>query len=1558
MSGKVSVFARLTQCASVFLLSAATAGADQTWVGSPGATNDWSEGSNWNGGVVPSNTVALVTNGAVAVIGADIPRVTSIYAGCSLTRSGAAGSVLQTNGTVLVAGGTYPLLIGFNTRANAGTYDLGGGTLTVTGNVFVGSSESPAPADQSYGTGLLRVRGTGVMNYSGSQFYVAHNGRTGTVEVADGGSLTLRGSTMRLGEGGAVNVGTLTVSGGTFSAPGLETALAGGRASVNVSGGSLWLDGLTVGSGTADIRLSGGTLGAQANNAVWSAPMALTDGTVTFYTGDPSGTARVNTASGVLSGSGSLVITTAPGQTVPGTLALGADNTFTGGSTLEGDNTLQFGAGGTAGWLSGPITVASGGSLAFGRSDVVTNNLVFSGTPTAIIQNGSGTLVLTNEAPVYDAAVVNAGVLRFSEPLAIPSAGPSVTVNRGGALAGDGAYGTVTDWLNSGRIVTSSAGALALTADSGEYLDLTVAGGGLYTNLSLGASGEVSYSGTLTPIGGVRRLGGGNGTLTYATPITGGSVLIDGGAGTVVLGTANMFGGGVTVHSGTLRVGDPNGLGSGLVTVSGGVLQVNTNLAASGGVWVTNTGMAQVGAGGTLPGIVSNDAVNVSAGTTAGLVFNGSCSFTHAGDIAGSGGLAVIGGGTLALYTPGQTVSQARLLVGNNGSAGNLELSAGTLNMSDGLIVACGTKAGTPSSAFTFSGGTINKSGANGTLVGDINGSVGAMTMREPAVYNAAGGPFVVSTGSGTGTLTVNGGLLNQTSGDFIVANSNGRGTVNLYGGVVSNSAGKVYVGYGAGGAGSLTMTGGVLYCKNNLNVGQLAGASGTLNLSNGTVTAGALVVGQTGTGTVIQTGGALTRVSGNDWRLGDTASSLGRYTLYDGVLDSGSTGFLVGGSGQGTLFQAGGVFNCGGWPCVGRYPGGAGVYTLAGGTFNQTGPLFGLIVGEQGTGTFIVTDAGAANISGSFGLVIGHSTGTGTVTLARGGLIGTRLCQKLAGTSRATFNFDGGTLLARTNGATIANYLQGLTETYVKAGGAFIDTSNNTVTVAQNLQSGASPDGGLTKLGRGLLILSGTNSYNGTTTVSNGILLLGVANAITNTGAIRVAGGILDLGGFAVTNGAVTLDTGAIVNGLLSVSSFTGTDAGNVAIRLSGTGGLTKSGDGTLTLLVAQAYTGPTLVSGGLLKLAPPVQDALIHYDFDSANISGSTVLNFGTGGAAYNGVINGAVSTGVSGRFGQAVSIGGSGQGVVTANIVTLTNAFTFATWVKSAGTSSQYQRIINNAYATGGYLGTDSANKFLTIIKNKTFVSSSQSSADTAAWHHLALVWDGLNVTLYYDGTAIQTKTYTGTDASLVSKIAFGNNTVPNDEFWNGAMDDAFVFGRALTGSEVAGLFTGSGSWPSTNLLPAATSLQLANGAALDLGGTVQTVASLSGSGAVSNGSLTVTGLIEPGGTDAVGTLSLPSAPILSGKLLADVAADSCDLLDIRGSVDVSNLSLELANPEALNRQVARYVIITCAPGGLSGTFALTQNVPVSWHVRYYEAAGEVRLVYQRGTMMRLR
>jgi autotransporter-associated beta strand protein len=59
--------------------------------------------------------------------------------------------------------------------------------------------------------------------------------------------------------------------------------------------------------------------------------------------------------------------------------------------------------------------------------------------------------------------------------------------------------------------------------------------------------------------------------------------------------------------------------------------------------------------------------------------------------------------------------------------------------------------------------------------------------------------------------------------------------------------------------------------------------------------------------------------------------------------------------------------------------------------------------------------------------------------------------------------------------------------------GGFDIASAGNTFTVSQNL----SGSDGLTKLGAGTLVLSGTNSYSGESVVSAGTLIVGSADAV-----------------------------------------------------------------------------------------------------------------------------------------------------------------------------------------------------------------------------------------------------------------------------------------------------------------------------------------------------------------------------------------------------------------------------------------------------------------------------
>ena len=230
-----------------------------------------------------------------------------------------------------------------------------------------------------------------------------------------------------------------------------------------------------------------------------------------------------------------------------------------GGGTLQANGTI---------FNTLPMTLTGSGGNATVDTAGYTVNLAGSlSGPGGLTKTDSGTLVLAASNTYSGGTTVAGGILQFNGTNAVPGSG-SITINSGAAvaLASFGPYGTVAGWLNSGKITSASAGALALIAAS-DTETINMSG---YPNLSLGASGNVTFSGTLTPSGTTYNLGGGSGTLTFTPAITGAASLNVSGRGTVVLTGSNKYTGGTTVSGGTLDFAGP------AASPTAGILSVNS----------------------------------------------------------------------------------------------------------------------------------------------------------------------------------------------------------------------------------------------------------------------------------------------------------------------------------------------------------------------------------------------------------------------------------------------------------------------------------------------------------------------------------------------------------------------------------------------------------------------------------------------------------------------------------------------------------------------------------------------------------------------------------------------------------------------------------------------------------------------------------------------------------------------------------------------------------------------------------------------------------------------
>ena len=195
--------------------------------------------------------------------------------------------------------------------------------------------------------------------------------------------------------------------------------------------------------------------------------------------------------------------------------------------------------------------------------------------------------------------------------------------------------------------------------------------------------------------------------------------------------------------------------------------------------------------------------------------------------------------------------------------------------------------------------------------------------------------------------------------------------------------------------------------------------------------------------------------------------------------------------------------------------------------------------------------------------------------------------------------------------------------------------TAANDLTISGVIN--ASPNIGYTKTGLGTLLVSGNNVYSGFTTISGGILKIGGAGNATNTplgvtarGTIIGYGATLDLNGFTLataeplrlsgpglSNGGALTNTSAIpvaYSGLITLGSSStiladagiinitntatisgttfglilgGTNGGTITSSIvTGSGTLTKTGNGIWTLSGVNTYSGATIISAGTLKI------------------------------------------------------------------------------------------------------------------------------------------------------------------------------------------------------------------------------------------------------------------------------------------------------------------------------------------------------------------------------------
>ncbi|MES2598301.1 MAG: autotransporter-associated beta strand repeat-containing protein [Verrucomicrobiota bacterium] len=1092
----------------------------------------------------------------------------------TLAAGNGSSSLVILNGTGAWTGGT--IINSGTLRASAANSLGASGSLTTVnlGTLDLRNASSAASRNITYaGTGTLALT-----NDANTTFAV------GTL-LQDAGTLTITAqranaaatnTTHILNEAFTLN-GNLTLNTVNSTAPQVMTLRFQGA--------------ISDGAGVNNLTKTGGGV------AVIEAAAAY-DGTTTIT----QGTLRVGVANALPSGAGKGDLTMNPATATTATLDLNGFN-----QTLNGFSSSGLGTSDVNNAGAGAATLTIGANDGVGTFLGTIQN---TGGALSLAKTGSGTITLSGIGTYAGTTSVNGGMLVVTPSAVATTTGLSV------GTTGAGAFSLGADSVGS---------VLALPANANLTLGGAATAGTLHFQLGMdtASSDRISLSGT-----GLISVGAGGGFIS-------GTALGGFMAGSYeLLSGPNNIAGGANFKLGNLPGGftysldyttDLKKLSLIATAVAAGNLywrgDVNTswNQGVGGNTnWSTTAdGLTEAGYTPGQDTTVIFSATNAPAGPVTTTLDNGysiaglrilssvTGPFTilpgFQGSLAiGAGGIDIQSGGpaVTTIATPvtlnaNQTwtvpdVGSTLEVAGVNGSFGLTKAGVGTL-----LISGVSTYSGPT----LVSAGSLEPTVTNGLSLNSTHTlSAGAslrLTAAATAIGGLAGAGLVENGNATTGrTLTVGGnnasttfsGTLQNGGAAALAVTKVGTGTLTLSGTSTSLS-------------GTMTVTGGVLDVTGTFDnttagtaIGSSASGLGVLRASGPSYDTNTLTIGNSaGLGVLVINGADVavnSAVANAGTTLATSAGGYGGLFMSSGAFSTRRLDLGASGAAGTTVVQmSGGTF---GWTEYILTRGSKWEMTFSGVTAARTDTLNVLALGEGTNSVGAMTLMGGSLDNAGQAIAYGRTstgnTGISSTNLNAGTLTTNNFTINAANFTAAYFNFNGGTLRANVDTATFMP--AGLTGVYVNGafgsftGGAVIDTNGRNITMAANL---------LAPTGSGvnsIPLANGGSGYLGAPYVEitggGGVGATATANVDMNPGSPTFG----QVTGITITNPGVGYTSPPTVN--FVGGGGTGAAIGAVTTSVNSSGGLTKTGNGTLTLSGTNTYKGLTVINGGTLSAAP----------------------------------------------------------------------------------------------------------------------------------------------------------------------------------------------------------------------------------------------------------------------------------------------------------------------------------------------------------------------------------
>ncbi|MBE7495391.1 MAG: autotransporter-associated beta strand repeat-containing protein [Verrucomicrobiaceae bacterium] len=1284
--------------------------------------------------------------------------------------------------------------------------------------------------------------------------------------------------------------GTTTIAGGTLLIFGDESLGAVPGAPENklffTGNGTLWSD--------------AGSFSLHANRGI-----SISSG----VTGTLSNGGNTFTINGAISGDGNLA-SAGSGMTV-----LNGSNTYSGTTTVNA-GVLSIGSGSTSGTLgAGDVVIGSGAELRFNRSNAYEVSIAISGAGD-LRQSGSGTATLSGGNSYSGTTFVSGGTLEVQVNNALGTTAGGTQVASGATLRLDNVnYATAESLSLSGLL--QSAGSSVWAGG------IQVSGGGAGIDVGDSSGDSLTVNGSLSLVGDANLSVQGTGEITLAGGLSGasssGQISLQSGAKTVHLSGSSSFAGTIIASSAhTIRLG-MNEVFAGpelpvIGFIGGGHLDlagysVTLNSLYGVGYTVGNSAAGEnavitfAGAPRTLTNVssVSDGAGTVGITRAAGgelqMSFNSYSGLTTAqsggwieaesNNALGSalGGTVVESGGALALgsaFFPNVNYTTAEpLTINGNGISGSGALYANGTSSFAGPITAATDATIKSGGTLTLTGGLV-KDGTTLTLAGS-----GIFNINTTGISGSSPNSDLIVDGA---TVNLNAG--NTYNGPTFVQNG-GTLNANVIGAMPTSPRSAVHLDPGLS-------SGSTLALGASQEVEFVSGAiSSSINLGSHTLTVGGNAPSNAPFAGVISGSGGIVKDGSNGWTLTGTNNTYsGSTTLAGGTLGiygDGSLG-LAPPTPETTLFFTGNATLQDASNHVFLDPNrGISIASGVTATFDANGNTF--TVGGAISGSGHLSTQGNVTLTGTNSYIGDTGILTGVLSVGDGGSAGT------LGSGDVLIEAGAELRINRDNAITVINDISG-------AGGVRQAGSGTTTLGGLNTYAGG------TVVSAGVLRVQSDNALGSTlggTTVDGTAALL-LDNVTYSAAEALQLSGTLSNSGTSSFAGAITNNLGLISAGGGSLTLSGGIDLAGSQLQFHGGGTVNITGNGisssapdvgflidgtTLVLAAASSFEGPVFVdNGGILRLgaanvlpsSPTVELHLPDGDFDlngfSTTVSAlagtdfSIITNSGAG-AGVTLVVNGGAAFSFAGVIQDGlgtVSLERDGTGTT---VLEGASTYSGTTSINSGSIQLSGSGRLGSAaggttVASGAALELQGVNytaaEALTI--NGTGISGSGALFSSGTSSFAGQITAATDATIKSAGTLTltgglvkdgTTLTLAGSGTIHINNTGISGSSPNSDLIVDGAtvvLNTASSYNGPTTVQNSGTLKLGiSNAMPTTPY----SALSLVTGGTFDLNGNSDTIASLSGTGTVTNG------------VPATGSLTLGSngSGSFSGAITGDIS-----------------------------------------------------------------------------------